>query len=163
MGLTLLLHMSFLPSFSILVNYERENQLLVNFKFARYSLIFRLCQYKFLIELYNVVNNFCKNINNHFSNFTEYCYYLHFSTGVLEQITELVLGRGDSSLSLVDIIRLLVYVYSTPSPDFQFRWILTLKFFKFFFSQRCLKTAHISLQNFEDWADVMKFNRIYII
>jgi len=43
------------------------------------------------------------------------------STGVLEQITELVLGRGDSSLSLVDIIRLLVYIYSTPSPDFQFR------------------------------------------
>jgi len=45
----------------------------------------------------------------------------HSSDGVLEQITELLLGRGDTSLSLVDILKLLVYVYSLPSPSFQFR------------------------------------------
>eukprot|EP00088_Acartia_fossae_P018825 TRINITY_DN2090_c0_g1_i11.p1 TRINITY_DN2090_c0_g1~~TRINITY_DN2090_c0_g1_i11.p1 ORF type:complete len:664 (-),score=86.37 TRINITY_DN2090_c0_g1_i11:243-2234(-) len=43
------------------------------------------------------------------------------SFGVLEQITELVLGRGDTSLSLTDILKLLLFVYSVPSPDFQFR------------------------------------------
>jgi len=42
------------------------------------------------------------------------------SSGTLEQITELVLSRGDSSLSLVDMIALLVHVYSLPSPNYQF-------------------------------------------
>lgn len=43
------------------------------------------------------------------------------SEGVLEELTSLVLSRADSRLTLVDILQLLVYVYSASHTDEKFR------------------------------------------
>jgi len=45
----------------------------------------------------------------------------HPNGGVLEQITDLVLGRTDTMLNLTDILQLLVYVYSVQYTEHMFR------------------------------------------
>jgi len=48
-------------------------------------------------------------------------YYDRQSEGVLAQITDLVLGRADSRLTLADVVQLLVYVYSSAHTGEKFR------------------------------------------
>ena len=43
---------------------------------------------------------------------------------MLEQITDLVLGRTDTMLNLTDILQLLVYVYSVQYTEHMFRYIV---------------------------------------